>query len=255
MQSPYIKVTVLGSGTCVPRPDRASPGFYLEVGKTKILLDCGSGIVRQLVRADKDYRDIDLIIISHLHADHTSDLAAFFNALNYTPDFDRKKDILVLGGRGFKEFFGRLVRAFPHIQPRPNTYKIEVFECKKVDKLPDFTLETIQGNHDSSSILIKLKAFKKSIVYTGDTGYDPTIVTLAKESDLLISECSYPEERKVKDHLTPRLAGKIAENADVKTLLLTHFYPQIDKTDIKTQVKKYFSGQVIIAQDLLELKI
>lgn len=255
MQSKSIKLTVLGSGTCVPRPDRASPGFYLEVGKTKILLDCGPGTVRQLVRAGKDYKDLDLIVISHLHVDHTGDLPGLFHALNYTPDFDRKKPVFILGGRGIDCFFSNLKTAFPHIEPRTDTYKIKFLDYKKAIKFNDLKLETIVGNHHLSSIVIKIGAFGKELVYTGDTDYDPKIARFSKEADLLITECSYPGKKRIKGHLTPKLVVKIASEAQVKSLLLTHFYPLADKVDIESQVKKYFSGEVLIAKDLRTVNV
>lgn len=255
MSTKTLTLTVLGSGTCIPREDRGSPAFYLKIGQTKILLDCGPGTVRQLVKAGEDYKDIDLIIISHLHVDHTSDLPALFHALNYTPDFNRKKDILLLGGKGIRKFFDHLLKPFPHIQPRPFTYEINVVESKKIKKFDDFTVETTWGNHDSSSIIIKINAFGKSLVYTGDTDYDRHFVKFSKKADFLIIECSYPDQRKVEGHLTPRLAARMAAEAQVKSLLLTHFYPSADKIDIESQVKKYFSGKVIIARDFMVLKI
>lgn len=256
MQAKFVKLTVLGSGTCVPREDRGSPGFFLEIGKTKILLDCGPGALRQLVKAGKDYKDIDLVIISHLHVDHTSDLPALLHAINYTPDFDRKKELFILGGIGFEEFFEDLTRTFPHIKPRPDTYEIKLAKEKEVnEKFKDFTLETIQGNHAPSSMIIKINAFGKSLVYTGDTDYDKKISQFSKGIDLLITECSYPDQRKVKGHLTPKWAAKMASVAQAKTLLLTHFYPPIDKVNIKAAVEKYFSGRTAVTRDFMELKI
>ena len=61
----------------------------------------------------------------------------------------------------------------------------------------------------------------KSIVYSGDTDYCPELIELADNCDLLILECSFPDDMKVEGHLTPSEAGKIA--AETKTNLQTSF--------------------------------
>ncbi len=76
---------------------------------------------------------------------------------------------------------------------------------------------------------------------------------LAKNCDLLILDCG--QIKPGNGHLTPTLAGQIAQAAQVKKLLLTHFYPEMEKIDIKKIVKKYYSGPIILAKDLMKIKI
>lgn len=244
-----ISFTILGSGTCVPRSNRASPGFFLKIGNDKILLDCGSGTLRQLIKAGGDYKTIDLLIISHFHPDHASDLAPFLQALNYTPRFDRKKELKILAGEGFPEFFGKLEKLFAGVTPRLNTYEIRILKPGK-HTFSDFSIETKQGNHSKESIIVKITSGGKSLVYTGDTDYDKKISKFAYQADLLITECSFPEGEYGPGHLNPSLAGKMAKEAEAKKLLLTHFYPPTDKVNIKNQVKQYFAGETILAKDL-----
>ncbi|MDD3156263.1 MAG: MBL fold metallo-hydrolase [Candidatus Pacebacteria bacterium] len=71
-----MKLTIIGSGTCVPTVKRGSPANYLQIGKKKILVDCGPGTVRQIVNAKIDYRTIDMVFLTHFHNDHVSDLVA-----------------------------------------------------------------------------------------------------------------------------------------------------------------------------------
>ena len=94
-----------------------------------------------------------------------------------------------------------------------------------------------------------------SAVYTGDTDYSETIIDLAKNTDLLICECAMPDGLKVKGHLTPSLAGELATKAGVRQLVLTHFYPQCDTEDIAAQCRRTYAGPLMLAEDLMQLKV
>jgi len=72
---------------------------------------------------------------------------------------------------------------------------------------------------------------------------------------LLICESAMPDEQKVKGHLTPSLAGAIAEKAHVRKLVLTHFYPECDKVDIIEECRKSYAGDVIAAEDLMRFEM
>jgi ribonuclease BN (tRNA processing enzyme) len=95
----------------------------------------------------------------------------------------------------------------------------------------------------------------KTIAYSGDTDYCTNLIELARGVDLLILECSFPDDRKVEGHLTPSLAGRVAQEAECKRLLLTHFYPPCDDHDIVGIVKNQYAGEVILAEDLMEVVV
>ena len=83
-----MKVTILGSGTSVPLADRASPSVAIFIDSRFILMDIGPGAIRQLAIAGLEYQDIDYILISHFHPDHTADLIHFFFATRYPAHSD-----------------------------------------------------------------------------------------------------------------------------------------------------------------------
>jgi ribonuclease BN (tRNA processing enzyme) len=90
---------------------------------------------------------------------------------------------------------------------------------------------------------------------SGDTGYCQNIIDLAFEVDLLVLECSFPDGKKVEGHLTPSLAGRIALESRCKKLLLTHLYPVCDQFDIQRECEQVYKGKIILAEDLLKVKI
>ena len=100
-----MKLIILGSGTCVPSLKRNSPSNYVLVGDKQILVDCGPGTLLQLERIGLSYKEIDIVCISHYHNDHISDLRFLLQALNWTPGFDRKKDLILIGPVGFQEVY------------------------------------------------------------------------------------------------------------------------------------------------------
>jgi ribonuclease BN (tRNA processing enzyme) len=95
----------------------------------------------------------------------------------------------------------------------------------------------------------------KSLVYSGDTAFCDEIVHLARGCDLLILECSFPDDEDAEGHLTPSLAGRVASLAGVKKLLLIHFYPEVLKTDIAAACRESYAGELILGRDLLHISL
>jgi len=76
------------------------------------------------------------------------------------------------------------------------------------------------------------------------------MVELGKNADLMILECSMPDELKIEKHLTPTLCGQMARESTCKSLCLTHFYPPCDMADVLKTCRQEFSGNIILARDL-----
>lgn len=92
----------------------------------------------------------------------------------------------------------------------------------------------------------------KVLVYSGDTDYCENIVELAKGADVLILECSFPDDLRVEGHLVPSLCAKIAKESGCKVLALSHFYPQWEGRDILRECRSFYNGNIILAEDLME---
>jgi ribonuclease BN (tRNA processing enzyme) len=86
-------------------------------------------------------------------------------------------------------------------------------------------------------------------VYTGDTGYSDALADWAGPCDLLLAECSLPDEHAVDTHLTPERAGRLAATAGAKHLVLTHFYPVFGDRDPAALARSAFDGRVTAASD------
>jgi ribonuclease BN (tRNA processing enzyme) len=120
----------------------------------------------------------------------------------------------------------------------------------------DFNVESAPVEHNEESIAYRItSAGGYSVVYSGDTDYSENLITLAKKADLLICESALPDDKGVKGHLTPSLAGEIATRAGVGKLVLTHFYPECDRADIEQECRKSYSGALVLAEDLMRLEV
>jgi ribonuclease BN (tRNA processing enzyme) len=254
-----IIVTILGSGTCVPSLKRSSCSVLMQIGGSRLLFDSGPGTMRRLLEARTSIFEISHIFYSHFHPDHTGEFAPFIFATKYPDGSRRKTPLTAGGGRGFLDFYEGLKTAYGHwIELAPGLLNTIEFDNKKTDhrQFEDFTVETAPVAHNEESIAYRVTSSDGySAVYTGDTDHCETIIELAKDADLLICESALPDKLRVKGHLTPSLAGDLAARADVRKLVLTHFYPECEKEDIAAECRKTYSGPLVLAEDLMEIKV
>jgi len=250
-----MNITVLGSGTCVPSVRRSSPAILIRGEGKLLLLDIGSGTLRRLAEAGVSIHDIDLIFLSHFHPDHCSDLVPFLFATKYAFAQTRTKALHLAGGPGLHDLLHGLQKVFGRWIV-PEGYPFHLHEAKGMIPFENFILKTLPLTHSESSIALRVEIpGGKAMVYSGDTDYCENIVALANNADLLILECSLPEEMKVEGHLFPSLAGRIARESLCKRLLLTHFYPPCDEQDLAREVAKEVVGEIILAEDLMKIEV
>jgi len=249
-----MKLTILGSGTCVPTVRRGSPANYLEIGKKKILIDCGPGTVRQIVSAKIDYRTIDMVFLTHFHNDYVSDLVALTWALFCTQGFDRKKDLTLIGPVGFKKFFETCINLNNDGEHWPRNKRIKIKEIKNRIEFEEFSVECKKIIHTSSSIAYKFIEKDKTLIFSGDCDYDEKFINFSKDADILLLECSYPNNIKKRGHLIPKECGLIAQRARVKKLILTHIYAYSSGEVRLDQTKKIFKN-TILAEDFMKINI
>lgn len=247
-----MKMTILGSGVVVPSKERRAPGYYLEIDEQKFLIDSGSGITRAMVQADIDYTALDVLFYTHTHIDHTADLIPLLFAIEHNSLKKRTKELLVYGPIGFASFVTRLMQAWG----KPKSFDVIVQELsdKKIltiDGVAVFVYEVAHVVHSIGYRFVDKKG--RVIAFSGDTGPCKGLLAVAHNADVAVFECSFSED--TKGHLTPTLAGKIAQEAGVKRLILSHMYPQINSLSAQDCCKKQFDGDVIVAKDFLQMNV
>jgi ribonuclease BN (tRNA processing enzyme) len=249
------ELIVIGSGTGIPSLRRGAPGLLVISDGTRLLIDSGSGTLGRMLEVGVTYRDPDLLLYTHIHPDHVSDLVPIIFASKYA-DHPREKELLCIGGPGFRSYFEKLKNLYGSwIEPK--SYPLTIKEISQ-EAFVYMNLRILSSPmaHISESVGYRIE-FKdgKSMAISGDTDYCQNIIDLAFEVDLLVLECSFPDGRKVEGHLTPSLAGRIALESGCKKLLLTHLYPICDQIDILNQCRQVYPGEIILGEDLMRIGI
>ncbi len=254
-----MELIVLGSGTGWPRRERNASGYLVRTPNLTLLLDIGPGTLRRLSEVSQDINRLDCIFVSHWHPDHVSDLVPLLFATRYQLGYFRKEPLLLISAQGFRRFYESLKSAYGHwIEPPEGLLKIYEVSPKRLTELElNQEVKVITGpvRHNPESVAVRIEAEGKSLVYTGDTEECEEVVEIAKGADLMICECAFPDEMRVSGHCSPSCAANMAEKAGVKVLLLSHLYPPCEEVNIAEVAQKYFSGKVIVAEDLMKISV
>lgn len=249
-----MEITILGSGTGTPSLKRGACGLLIKIENENLLFDTGPGIIGKLLKIGITYHDLDCIFYTHFHTDHTLDLATFLFAAKYALSL-RTRRLTVIGPEGLERFYAGLLNLYGDVI-RPEAYEVILREIGEQElKHHAYKIRTMRMQHAPESLGYRVESNAKVIVYSGDTDVCENIVKLGQNADVLILDCSFPDEMKVKGHLVPQEAGKLAQACNCKKLVLSHLYPVCRQDEIARQAKKTFKGEVFVAYDLMTLAV
>ncbi len=248
-----MKLSILGSGTCVPSLKRNAPAYFLEAGGREVLVDCGSGTLLQLEKINRSYKDLDAVFITHPHPDHVADIIPLIHAFLATPMFKREKDLFLVGPKGLKDFYEHCVI---FLMEPAKQLPVQIIEIEDKMDYPPFRVFTARTVHSENSIAYRFELADKSLVITGDADYDNGIVELSKNADILIADAAFPESLKRKGHMTPKECGMVAKKAEVKKLILSHLHElTVSDADKLDECRQVFDGDVSLAEDFMEINL
>ena len=270
-----IKITPLGTVSPYCKGNMNCPGFLVETNQEKILLDCGNGITRYLDLI-KDLNNLT-IIISHLHKDHYGDLLSIAQSsyvlkrLGYIKEkikvYIPKGDIVKVkedyedsDGWGTSRMVKKNLLDFDYIMNLSKVGYLEIIPYDNNSKLnfDNMKLSFSKNPHQIITYSTKLEIEGLKLVYSSDTGYyGNSLEEFAKDANLLICESTFlrGQIKSEDSHLFAYEAGLIAKNANVEKLLLTHFWPEIDKQNYVDEAKEYFDNvEAAVEGKVLRLK-
>jgi ribonuclease Z len=278
-----FKVTLLGTGTPIPDPDRFGPSTLVEAGNKKLLFDAGRGVpirVRQLgFRESK----IDVVFLTHYHSDHTSGIPDIW--LTGWLGNNRQKPFRLIGPVGAKSLMANLESAYAldikirledeKLSPGGIATVVEEFEKDGVVydkdgvKVIAFTVD--HGAAIKPAVGYRIEYKGHAVVISGDTRYDQNVIKYGTGVDLLIHEVcvvrpellSNPYMQRVVDHHTsPREAGQVFSLAKPKLAVYSHLVflasdkvPRASVDDIVAGTRETYAGPLQVGEDLMSFEI
>ena len=242
-----MQVTLLGTGSALPSPERVQSGTLVEGQDRRLLIDCGSGVVHRLSQAGYASCQIDTVLLTHLHLDHIADLPTLLKAriLSNCPS------LTVVGPPGTRAVCNHLF-AVDDLSERAEVTVIEQCNTDEPFQIVDFSIELVETVHSKQSFAYR---FGDQFVVSGDTAPAQRVFELADGVHTLIHECAYTDAIETATHTTPSgiLAGLDAIAVD--RVVLTHLFPQAEErvNEIRSAVRSVRETEVLIATDGMAL--
>jgi ribonuclease BN (tRNA processing enzyme) len=276
-----VSLQVLGSGGPELDDGRASSSYLIwQQGKARVLVDVGPGSSVNFGLAKGNFADLQAILLSHLHVDHSADLPAFAKGAYFS---SRQDDLTVFGPAAnhlmpaTSDYVNNLIGnkgAFAYLSDYlvPNTQAAFKILPKNVplekNKLSTFqvsesiTAKSIVVHHGPvAAIAWKVEVGNCSLSFSGDMSNQyQSLADLAEGSDLLIMHNAIPENARGVArvlHMPPSEIGKIAKQTKAKKVLLSHFMQRTNKRQKETlaEIAKHYSGDVLLANDLTTVEL
>ena len=226
-----MKLTILGCNGPFPEKGGACSSYLVESdsGRTKLVLDLGSGALGRLVQY-ADIKDIDALILSHLHFDHMSDVPV----LGYMLDFSDTETFKVVCPETPAEV-RRLLKGKFDVYPPEDT------------SIGEFKIQFTRVKHPVETYAVKILCDEGIFVYTGDTNECAEIELFASGADTILADCGLSGEdwRATKPHMSPEKCALLAKNAGATQLILSHLSPLYDKNALFDEARRVFAGTVL----------
>ena len=218
-----MKVTILGNNGPFPSAGGACSGYLITDGDKKLLIDCGNGVLANLQKFIR-FEELDAIILTHLHSDHMSDMMVLRYAVQIKMNRGfGNKPIEVYAPSEPQEEYGRI--------NIPEVFNLHTINDELVLNFGNMRLEFKEMVHPVKCYAVSIASAGKKFVFSGDTSWNDSIIEFSKEADLLMLDAGLLSKDKKSDnvpHLTARECGIVAKKAEVRKLLLTHFWPEDD---------------------------
>jgi ribonuclease BN (tRNA processing enzyme) len=243
-----MRLTVLGCAGSFPGPESACSAYLVEVDGFRLLLDFGTGSLGALQRY-AGLHCLDAILLSHLHPDHVVDASSYVVVRRYDPAGPLPQ-LPLYGPAGTGERLACVYGPDQHKASVEDVYDIHTLTPGRFEIGP-FRLEVDRVNHPVETYGVRIEHDGVALAYSADTGVSDTLVTLARDADLLLCEASYLEsEPHPPDlHLTGREAGEHARKAGVRRLVLTHLVPAWGNEDLTlAEASAAFEGPIDLAR-------
>ena len=230
-----MRLTCLGRYGPYPAPRGRTTSYLLHTDDATMVVDFGSGALSHLL----EYvcmDQVDAILLSHLHADHISDmrvLAYMLNPLVLSGKREKLKIYLPSSPqREFDEIAGQAA------------FEAVVVESGKTYSIGGAEVSYQKTIHPVLCYAMRIEQNGSTLAYSADSVFDENLIPFVKNADLLLCDAAFAQENVPQNapHMTGGEAGRLAKLAEVKKLLLTHINPQTSEQSLLTQARAVFEN-------------
>lgn len=275
-----IEITLLGTGSPIPDPNRAGPSTLVRAGGQVFLVDCGRGVLQRAAAVGVGASGLSALLLTHLHSDHIAELGDVIITnwvTNFAPD---PPPLQIIGPPGTAEVVEATLKAFGHDIGYRIAHHADLNTPPPVE-LHEYTEGTV-WDHDGVTIRVaptdhrpvaptigfRIDFDGASVVLAGDTVPCTTLDELASGADALVHTVirkdivtHFPQQR-VKDicdyHSSVQEAAATAQRAGVGTLVMTHYVPAIvpgQEDQWRALAASEFSGRIELGDDLHRVEV
>ena len=271
-----VEVQVLGSGGPELQDKRASSSYLIwKDGRARLLVDIGGGAALRFGESGARIEDLDAILFTHLHIDHTSDFPALMKSSYFG---ERSRPLPVLGPAGNDGFPATTTFVADLFNPTRGNYRYlgnflgakddgyelqardvrlprgEIRKVLTTDGIAIWATSVVHGSVPALAWRIEMDG--RVIAFSGDTdGEDASLRILAKDADVFVAHNAVPEgvtgaPRAL--HMPPSVIGQIAQSASVKRLVLSHRMLRTLGKEEQTRhfIATTYPGPVVFADDM-----
>lgn len=286
-----MKLTLLGTGTPSPSLVRQSSGYLVEIGDDVIVLDHGPGATHRLMEAGRTPRDVTHLFLSHLHYDHIADYPRLL-LQRWDQGAGEIPELKVFGpapvGRITDQLFGKdgvygvdlesrvshqaSIDVYasrggvpPRAKPKPDLSEVSVGDKIEGD---GWSVTVGQARHFQpflECLGYRIESDAGTIVYSGDSGgVLESMIELARDCDILIHMCHFASGTEPSEAFRLSSGGhmdvaEVAQQANAKTLVLTHLVPMLDEPGVMERLVREMStvyeGNIVVGRDLLQIPL
>ena len=278
------RLILLGTaGGPTPKPNRAAPAQAIVIGDACYIIDCGNGVARQMALANLKLGSIRGVFLTHHHSDHNadygnllllswgSDLTTRVHTYGPPPLAAMTRHFLALNDSDIRTRIADEGR--PPLEPLIAPHELTAGGLVMQNDHVKVTAALVEHPPVAPAFAYRFDCADRSIVISGDTRPSKALVELARDADVLVHEVMHVpsiealiaresnattlREHLLASHTTTEQVGRLATEAQVKTLVLSHFvpggHPFLADEVWYNAVRPHFAGNLIVGRDLLEV--
>jgi ribonuclease Z len=281
-----FRVTLLGTGVPTPRADRFGPSTLIEAGSRKLLIDAGRGTTIRLNQIGVPMGEINALLLTHYHSDHTSGIPDLWLTGWLQSHFARRTTPFhVIGPTGAGALMSGLEMAYrrdieiriadEQLPPEGVAVVVDEFNQDGVvfdqDGVRVLAFEVDHGAAITPAYGYRVEYDGRVVVISGDTRYNENVIRYGEGADLLIHEVAIvrPElisvpfiQRIMAHHTTAREAGMVFSRTRPKLAAFTHLVflasetvPPASIADLIDETRQSYSGPLEVGEDLMSFLV